>query len=187
MADKMFLFSISENYAESCWFQCDQELSPDCSIFSHGIPILSDPGVPRFFNNKISVRRTVSFDYFHSNTVSFVGDKLRDVMARFPRDIQLFPAEAVVGGVSLKGCSVFNAITVLPCIDMERSDHEPMLDFMPEGPKRFFFIKSLFAEALQGHDFVLAQESLGKIFVSGAFKAACEHAGVKGVDFVDCS
>ena len=184
----MYLLEISENYSEIYWFKYDQKKSPDHLLFISGEEQSSIATTPTFRNkNKISASRLMSFDLLQSDTLEFVSEAMANVLRKFPKDAQLFPANVYLKEEKLEGYYVFNVIQVLPCIDLNNSLYGPMFSFMPDGPLKFTTLQSLPPATLGNHHIVRAKESSQRIFVSQQFKQQCEASQLKGLRFVDCS
>ncbi|MGY2373661.1 imm11 family protein [Pseudomonas sp. SDO524_S393] len=184
----MYLLDISESYSEIYWFKYDQKISPDHLVFISGEEQSSLASKPTFRNNKkISKLRLASFDLLQSDTLEFASAAMADVLSKFAKDVQLFPADVYLKEEKLEGYCVFNVIQTRPCIDLNNSLHGPMFSFMPEGPMAFTTLQSLPPAALGNHHIVRAEESSQRIFVSQQFKQQCEASQLKGLRFVDCS
>ncbi|WP_210715599.1 hypothetical protein, partial [Pseudomonas protegens] len=55
----------------------------------------------------------------------------------FFNDVQLIDATLIINGINHTGYKIINIIRLLSCIDMDKSDSQPILSYLPNGPRKF--------------------------------------------------
>lgn len=177
-------WSVSLDYPESYWFEYDQDESPDHLLFKQGRPIDQLQSRPKFrLNKRVSLERLSTFDYLMSDGPDLVSPRLASVLTSVaPQDVQLFGAEVSVGAIELEGYHVPNVIHLVSCLDKDRSDYEPLLSYMPDGPIRIR--KAAYApNGLRHHVVVRMLEDNQTIIVQDVLVSACRDEKIRGISF----
>jgi hypothetical protein len=135
----VYELKISDNYSDSYWFQYEQSEFSNIDLIQ-GKKIKLDNPLKFGLKKKVSEKKLLSFDYFLSDGPDFISPRLATLLADnkdFLKDVQLLDANVVINGKNYSGFKVLNIIRMLSCIDMDKSDSVPILDYLPDGPKRF--------------------------------------------------
>jgi hypothetical protein len=176
---------ISEDYPGSYWFEYDRAVSPDHMLFLHGKPLDRLASRPTFrLDRSVSLRRLSTFDCLHSDGAIVVSARFADLLSAVAADdVQLFEADVYVRDVQIEGYKVPNISHLVPCLDMETADYEPLLSYLPDGPIRIN--KAAYVPASLGDRVVVRMlEDNTKIIAQRKLVAACEAARIKGIAFV---
>lgn len=183
----MYLLQIIESYSNAYWFQYDSEDLIEHSLFNESKRVEQINGDISFSNNeKFSIKRLLTFDEFHSWGPTFVSERLANLLREFPEDTQLLPVKVYIQGIEHNNFYLSNLLTTLPCIDMEKSNHESMFKNQPTWGTTFNSIQSFSADVLNGHHIVKDANS-HYIFVSQYFKDTFESLKLKAWTFHDCT
>jgi uncharacterized protein DUF1629 len=180
-----YKWTVSDDYADSYWFEYDKKESPDHLIFKQGKFIDRLEGKPKFkLNKKVSLKKLLAFDCFMSDGPQFVSPRFAGLLSSIaPNDVQLFDAEVYVGDTRLEGYKVPNITHLAPCLDKEKSDYEPLLSYMPDGPIRINKIVYI-PDCMGSHVIARLLEDNLTIIVQEVVVRACEKEKIKGVAFV---
>ena len=98
--------------------------------------------------------------------------------------VQYVDADLLIGEVSYAGYKVFSVIDKSPPSNLNESVSEPLLSYMPDGPRWFSKIV-LDDEAILSSDVVRAEEESSVIVVAARVKSIFENGSVRGVQFKD--
>ncbi|PIT14809.1 hypothetical protein [Snodgrassella alvi] len=135
----VYELKISDNYSDSYWFEYEQSEFSNIDLIQ-GKKIRLDNPLNFELKKKVSEKKLLSFDYFLSDGPDFISPRLATLLADnkdFLKDVQLLDANVVINGKNYSGFKVLNILRMLSCIDMDKSDSVPILDHLPDGPKRF--------------------------------------------------
>jgi hypothetical protein len=177
-------WSVSSDYPDSYWFEYDRYESPDHLLFKQGRPIDKLEGRPKFrLNKKVSLRRLSTFDYLLSDGPDLVSPRLGRLLTSLAsEDVQCFGAEVYVGASELEGYQVPNITQLVPCLDRDRSDYEPLLSYMPDGP--IHIRKAAYIPGSLGRHLVVRMlEDNQTIIVQDALVRACRDGNIRGIAF----
>lgn len=184
----MLLLKTAENYPERFWLTYDQEESTKASLLNMCRPL--DEKNPVFIaksEKKLSIQKMQSFDIIESDMMSFVSQRLADILVDYPEDVEIFDAKILVAGERVPGFFALNVLNKKQCIDLEGSDYRPILDDFPDEGFRFYSMKTYPDTALGGANIVRAHESEGNIFISNALAKRIQDAGVRNLLLVDAT
>ncbi len=73
-----------------------------------------------------------------------------------------------------------NVLNLIPCLDHNKSDYEPLVKSIPDGPISLNFI-AFIPESLNRYHVVRMKESKEEIVVDNFFVEACRKEKIKGV------
>jgi len=73
-----------------------------------------------------------------------------------------------------------NVLNLIPCLDHNKSDYEPLVKSIPDGPISLNYI-AFIPKSLDGHHVVRMKESKGEIVVDEVFVDACRKEKIKGI------
>ena len=171
------------NYANRYWFEYvstgdDYYELLQCKKIQSNNPIVFK------LKDKVSEKRLLSYDFYFSSGPDFISPRLANLLSNnqdFLHDVQLIDATITVNGHSYSGYKVLNILRLISCIDMNKSEYEPILDDYPDGPMRFF--KIVFKEDIN-EQFCMArcEESEGIIVISESLRQFFIENKVKGID-----
>ncbi|QXN62123.1 hypothetical protein [Serratia fonticola] len=147
---------ISPDYPNNYWFEYEQgEVSNNDLIQCKEVRSNNDFIFKA--KRKVSEKSLLSYDFCFSDGPIFISPRLVSLLLTnkgFSRDVQLLDAVVVINNLNYLGCKVINVIRSLSCIDMDRSDSQPILSYLPDGPRKFNEI--VFKENLT-EDFCIAR------------------------------
>lgn len=178
-----FILSIAEDYPESYWLKAKILLGEDISIFKECIIIGKDIKVRFEGSKKVSTSKLLSYDFFFSDGPNLISPRLHQLMClEGISGVQFVDAELVVGEVSHAGYKVFNVIDRSPAFDLHKSISEPLLSYIPDGPR--WFSKIALDERIElSSDIVRSEEESATIVVKARVKAIFESNLVRGLQF----
>ncbi|MCX8642521.1 hypothetical protein J3U65_01780 [Gilliamella sp. B3791] len=171
------------NYPDSYWFQYistgdDYYELLQCKKIQSNKPIVFK------LEKKVSEKRLLSYDIYFSDGPVFISPRLANLLSNnqdFLHDVQLIEATIIVNGRSYSGYKVLNILRLISCIDMNKSEYIPLLESLPDGPKKFYEI--IFKENIN-EQFCMArcEESIGLIVISESLRQFFIKNKVKGID-----
>ena len=171
------------NYANSYWFQYDSTVVANYEFLQCKEIQLNKPLVFKL-ENKVSEKRLLSYDFYFSDGPEFISPRLANLLSNnqdFLHDVQLIEATIIVNGRSYSGYKALNFLRSISCIDMNKSEYIPLLESLPDGPKKFY--KMVFKENIN-EQFCMARckESIGRIVISESLRQFFIENKVKGID-----
>ncbi|WP_239427802.1 imm11 family protein [Snodgrassella communis] len=178
----VYELKVSDNYPDSYWLEYEQgnvellDLLQCKEIKTSEILIFK-------VEKKVSQRRLLSFDFYCCCGFIVISPRLSTLLSSskdFLKDVQLLDANVIINDQTHTGFKVINILRMLSCIDMDKSDSEPILDYLPDGPKRFYEI--VFKQDIE-ENFCMArcQESKGHIVMSDKLRQFFIENNVKGI------
>ncbi|OCG16908.1 hypothetical protein A9G09_02170 [Gilliamella sp. wkB292] len=178
----IYKFMLS-NYPNSYWFQYDSTVV-DLYEFLQCKKIQTNKPLVFKLKDKVSEKRLFSYDIYFSDGPEFISPRLANLLSNnedFLHDVQLIDAIIIVNGRSYSGYKVLNFLRLISCIDMNKSEYEPILDDYPDGPMKFYNI--VFKENIN-EQFCMArcEESIGRIVMSESLRQFFINNKVKGID-----
>lgn len=180
---KNFILSISEDYPESYWLKIKMFSGGGSGIFKECLVVGEDIKVCFEAAKKVSASKLLSYDFLFSDGPNLISPRLYELMCQEGiTGVQFVDAELVLGGVSHVGYKVFNVIDSSSAFDLQKSISEPLLSYMPDGPRWFSKIV-LNDEAELSSDVVRAEEENATIIVSARVKSIFESNSVRGLQF----
>jgi hypothetical protein len=81
-----------------------------------------------------------NYDFCFSGGSDFISVKLANLLSGYKvffKDVKCLDANVIINGQSNSDYNVLNIIHLLSCIDMHKSDSEPILNYLPNGSKKF--------------------------------------------------
>ncbi len=171
------------NYPDSYWFQYDSTVVANYE-FIECKEIQSNKPLVFKLEKKVSEKRLLSYDFYFSDGPDFISPRLANLLSNnqdFLHDVQLIDATITVNGRSYSGYKVLNILRLISCIDMNKSEYVPLLESLPDGPKKFFEI--VFKKNIK-EQFCMArcEESEGIIVISESLRQFFIKNKVKGID-----
>ena len=171
------------NYPNSYWFQYDSTVVANYEFLQYK-EIQSNKPLVFKIENKVSEKRLLSYDFYFSDGPVFISPRLANLLSNnqdFLHDVQLIEATIIVNGCSHSGYKVLNILRSISCIDMNKSEYIPLLESLPDGPKKFY--KMVFKENIN-EQFCMArcEESEGRIVISESLRQFFIKNKVKGID-----
>lgn len=182
----MYELRIASDYPNSYWFEYQH---PDISgsAFSQCKSIETNEGYFFKLKSKVSDKALLAYDFYYSDGPIFISPRLASLISChdvFRTDVQLIDATVSVNETQHQGYKIINILREVSCIDMEASESQPILSYLPNGPRKFS--KIVFKENVI-EDFSMARCSEYKscIIISNEFKEFLSKDNVKGIDFAD--
>lgn len=180
---KNFILSIAEDYPESYWLKIKMLSGGDSGIFKEGVAVGNDIKVYFEGSKKVNTAKLLSYDFFFSDGPNLISPRLHELMCQEGiTGVQFVDADLVLGGKSHAGYKVFNVIGSSSAFDMQKSISEPLLSYMPDGPRWFTKIV-LNDETELSSDVVRAEEESATIVVTARVKSIFESNSVRGLQF----
>lgn len=178
-----YILCISEDYPESYWLKSKVLSGEDSSIFKEGLPIKQVVTVRFESQKKISSSKLLAYDFFFSDGPNLISPRLYELMVKEDMSgVQFIDAELVVSGTSYTGYKIFNVVARSPAFDLESSESEPLLSYLPDGPR--WYSKIVLAEdGKLSSDIVRAEEDIATIVVTARVKAIFEKNIIRGLQF----
>lgn len=181
---KNFILSISDDYPESYWLKVKMLSGENCGVFKEGVAVSKDIKVCFEGPKRISASKLLSYDFFFSDGPNLISPRLHELMSRESiSGVQFVDADLLLDGVSYPGYKVFNVIAKSPAFNLKESISEPLLSYMPDGPK--WFSKIVLDDDVElSSDIVRAQEEIATIVVVPRVKSIFESNSIRGLQLV---
>lgn len=179
------ILSISDDYPESYWLKVKMLSGEESGVFKEGVAVSKDIKVCFEGSKRVSASKLLSYDFFYSDGPNLISPRLYELMrAENISGVQFVDADLLIGEVSYAGYKVFSVIDKSPALNLKESVSEPLLSYMPDGPRWFSKIV-LDDEAILSSDVVRAEEESSVIVVAARVKSIFENGSVRGVQFKD--
>lgn len=127
----------------------------------------------------------LSFDFYRCcGFIIIISPRLATLLTNnkyFLKDVQLLDIIVIIDGQNHSGFKALNILRILSCIDLNKSDSEPILDYLPDRPK--YFNKIVFKEEVI-ENFYMARslEYKSCIVISDKLKQFFIENNIKGID-----
>ncbi|PIT15616.1 hypothetical protein BGI32_05470 [Snodgrassella alvi] len=174
---------VSDNYPNSYWLEYEQgSVEPldlrQCKKIKTSNPLLFK------VEKKVSEKRLLSFDFYCCCGFIVISPRLATLLSSykdFLKDVQLLDANVIINGQNHSGFKALNILRMLSCIDVDKSDSEPLLANLPDSP--LWFTKIVFKQNIV-EDFCMAryQESEEHIVMSDKLRQFFIENNIKGID-----
>ena len=111
-----------------------------------------------------------------------VSLKLKTLIEGLGSDCEFIPAiiKSTDTGETNESYFVMNVLNLVPCLDHNKSDYEPLVKSIPDGPISINFV-ALIPDSLNGYHVVRMKESKEEIVVDEVFVNACRKEKIKGI------
>ncbi|PIT50853.1 hypothetical protein BHC44_11945 [Snodgrassella alvi] len=174
---------LSNDYPESYWFDYEQGSVELLDLLQHKEIKINDSLLFKV-KKKVSEKRLLSFDFCSSCGFIIISPRLANLLANnkdFLKDVQLLDANVIINGQKYSGFKALNILRMLSCIDVDKSDSEPLLANLPDSP--IWFTKIVFKQNIV-EDFCMARclESEEHIVISDKLRQFFIENEVKGID-----
>lgn len=152
----MYWLRIASDYPNSYWFEYQH---PDISgsAFSQCKSIETNEGCFFSLKSKVSEKALPAYDFYYSDGPVFLSPRLSSLISYhdvFRTDVQLIDATVSINETQHRGYKIVNILREVSCIDMESSESQPILSYLPHGPR--MFSKIVFKESVI-EDFSMAK------------------------------
>lgn len=184
MANK-YILSISDNYPESYWFKCKVGGGVDGSIFKEGVSIGEPPEVEFVNEKKVSIPRLMEYDFLYSDGPNLISPRLYQLLAEACiTGVQFIDAQVIIAGQRYDGYKIFNVTSRAAVFDKDESIGEPLISYLPDGPK--YYKKIVLNEGVElNFDIVRAAEQFTTIIASKKLAELCNSHEIIGLKFVE--
>ncbi|MGY5954929.1 imm11 family protein [Kosakonia sp. AX9b] len=179
----MLELKISLGYPNKYWFEYKH---PNilASDFLKGAEFDLSERFNFYLKNRVSEKSLFSYDFYFSDGPLVISPRLVSVLLganEFLSGIQLLDATMHINNAEYSGYKVLNVIDAISCIDMERSDSQLILSYLPNGPRKFN--KIVFKNGIS-ENFSLArcQEHNSSLVISQSFRDFLLNKNAKGID-----
>lgn len=184
----MYWLRIACDYPNNYWFEYEH---PDISgsAFSQCKSIETYEGHFFTFKSKVSENTLLAYDFYYSDGPIFISPRLASLISChdvFRTDVQLIDATVSVNENKHQGYKIINILREVSCIDMDASESQPILSYLPNGPRKFS--KIVFKEnVIENFSMARCSEYKPCILISNEFKELLSNNNMKGIEFVDPS
>lgn len=180
---KNFILTISDEYPEGYWLKMKMLSGQDSGIFKEGVVVDNDIKVCFEVAKRVSASRLLAYDFFFSDGPNLISPRLHELMSQENiSGVQFVDADLVLDGESHAGYKILNVIGRSPAFNLRESVSEPLLSYMPDGPRWFSKIV-LDDNADLSSDIVRAEEESATIVVVARVKSVFESNSIRGVQF----
>lgn len=182
--NKYYTLSMSEDYEDALWLIFDNNQF-DYKILLAGQPIDKLPQTPQLkTSRKVSQKSLMQYDYLTSGGLILVSRKFENLLTKYAKDyLQFFDAQILNGNQLVSEFKILNITHMIQCVDVSRSSYEPLISYLPDGPKDFhkFYFD---AKALNKATICRVLESPTTIVLGEKLVNGCLAAEIKGCDFL---
>jgi len=182
----MYELSISDNYPNNYWFEYHHpDILGTDFVQCKKINYDDDSSFVFILKKKVSEKKLFFYDFYFSNGPIFISPRLASLFSDKPvlDDMQLVDASIIVNEVKYHGYKIINITRTLSCIDIEKSDSQPLLSYLPDGPKKFN--KIVFKENVtEQFNIARCQEHKSCIVMSEQLRKFMVDNHVKGIDLL---
>lgn len=178
----MLELKIASDYPNSYWFEYKH---PDISggAFAQCKPIDNHEGFVFLLKSKVSQESLFSYDFYFSDGPFFISPRLASLLSNDSNvmaDVQLIDADVYVNKTNYHEYKIMNIIREVACIDMVKSESQPILSYLPDGPKKFS--KIIFKDDTpENFSIARCKEYKSCIIVSDKFKDFILNNSIKGI------
>lgn len=136
--DKIYVVQISDAYPESYWFKCEILTGQDAIELKKGVKVDGVWNVELRLDTRSSLDRVLGFDFLFSDGPNFISPKLYDILVEAEvSGLQFIDADVYIQGKAYKGYKILNFTHSLAAFDEEKSKSEPLLSYVPDGPRKY--------------------------------------------------
>ncbi|GLO11386.1 hypothetical protein PPUJ20005_53580 [Pseudomonas putida] len=133
---KKFILSISDDYPESYWLKIKMLSGEDSGVFKEGVAVSKDLKICFEGSKRVRASKLLGCDFLYSDGPNLISPRLYELTrAENISGVQYVDADLLIGEVSYAGYKVFNVIDKSPAFNLKESIGEPLLSYMPDGPK----------------------------------------------------
>lgn len=182
----MYELKIASDYPNNYWFEYNH---PDISggAFSQCKPIGNHGNFIFVLKPNVSQQKLFSYDFYFSDGPFFISPRLASLLSSDSNamtDIQLIDADVYINKTNHQEYKIMNIIREVACIDIAKSESQPILSYLPNGPRKFS--KIIFKENVsENFSIARCQEYKPAIIVSEKFKNFILSNNVKGIDLLN--
>ncbi|WP_237772770.1 hypothetical protein [Pseudomonas putida] len=175
--------TISDEYPEGHWLKMRVLSGQDSGIFKEGVVVDKDIKVCFEVGERVSASRLLAYDFFFGDGPNLISPRLHKLMIRENiSGVQFVDADLVLNGESHAGYKILNVIDRSPAFNLKESVSEPLLSYMPDGP-RWFSKVILDDNTYLSSDIVRAKEESATIVATARVKSVFESNSICGVQF----
>lgn len=161
----------------------DHDASEDHRSFLAGEPVLGCGDIEYRINKKSQIKTISKSHVIASTGPTLFSRELRTLIERLaPDEVEFFDAKLSFEDQTVEGFSAVNPLSMLGCVDMEKSEFK-LMNFDPANPEYMFYYQVLLAEIPTGALIATCKEHPRQIIVGPSIKEACQSAGLQGLRF----
>ncbi|RMM92136.1 imm11 family protein [Pseudomonas savastanoi] len=180
---KIFIINISSSYPESYWFKSNVLTGQDPILLKKGMEISEDVLVEFTSTSRASTNGILKYDFFFSDGPNFISPRFHKLLLEANvSGVQFFDANVYISGKKYEGYKFFIPTSRLSAFDKEKSKNEPLVSYLPDGPKIYTEIV-LKDDVDIGVDIFRAEEDFTTILATARVKDLCEINKVRGLQF----
>ncbi|WP_205869977.1 hypothetical protein [Pseudomonas viridiflava] len=182
---KIFLIKISDAYPESYWFRCNILTGQDPIILKKGKHLDEDLSIEFRVGSKSSVERILKYDFLFSDGPNFISPRFHQLLLDCNvTGVQFFDAKVYIGDAKYDGYKALNITSKSKAFDGSKSKSEPLLSYLPEGPK--LYTEIVLKENIDpSGDIFRAEEDFTSMLAVARIKEICEANHICGLQFVE--
>jgi hypothetical protein len=182
---KPFIVQISDTYPESYWFKSRVLTGQDSIELKTGAEVTGKWALEFRLDKRVSLDGVLGFDFFFSDGPNFISPRLYDILVSSKiSGLQFIDANIYIQGEEYKGFKVLNFTNKQAAFDAENSKYEPLLSYIPDGPKKYtdIVLKEDISPAV---DMFRAEEDFTVMLAVERVKLLFDSNQIVGVQFKD--
>ncbi|WP_074890383.1 imm11 family protein [Pseudomonas graminis] len=182
---KAFIMQISDTYPESYWFKSKILTGQDSIELKTGAEVTGTWALELRLDKRVSLERVLGFDFLFSDGPNFISPRLYDILVSSNiSGLQFIDADIYIKGKEYKGYKVVNTTNALAAFDSKNSKCEPLLSYIPDGPKKYtdIVLKKDISPAV---DIFRAEEDFTVMLAVERVKQLFDSNQIVGVQFKD--
>ncbi len=179
----IYILKISDSYPESYWFKCKVQTGQDPIALKRGEVAVGEWCIEFHLNKAVSVNKVLNYDFFFSDGPNFISPRLYEIMIKSAvTGVQYIDADLFLSGVRYDGYKVVNFTRRASAFDEEKSESEPLLSYLPEGPQKYTKVV-LRSDLPYEFDMFRSEEDFTTILAVNRIKEIFEAHDVVGLKF----
>lgn len=177
---KMSYFRLLASYKRDVYFFYSDENKYNRFDLEKGIPYSKSEKLLYVVDRLDSYLE--QYDILPTVGGKLVSLKLKTLIEGLGSDCEFIPAiiKSTDTGETNESYFVMNVLNLVPCLDHNKSDYEPLVKSIPDGPISINFV-ALIPDSLNGYHVVRMKESKEEIVVDEVFVNACRKEKIKGI------
>ncbi|AYN96135.1 MULTISPECIES: hypothetical protein [unclassified Pseudomonas] len=182
----MYLIDIDEKYPNNYWLEYDTNIFPDSLSLKIGKPVNPNDFKDIYLSAKsnASIKNLTSYDYLFSNGPDVISKRLAKLLTNFSKDsIQLLETKIRHKGKFHEGFYIVNYLSIQEAFDMANCIYKPIIDFLPDGPKKF--TKITLIDLQTEKSIFRCKECLSEVAISNDVAREIKESNIKGIQLLE--